>query len=162
VDNGQDSDSDDSNADLQGDESARLPAIPLTLRAKSTPNVFVWILLTVTTVWTSFAVYYVWNAGVSSNPSPKFLWERPDYTIFTVGLLSFISTLLINKLISETCEELKWKKCYKQKGMPFLSFLALSSATPFEGLVHLLFSPFPRVSFQSLRSIQHRIWSLQR
>jgi hypothetical protein len=158
----EDSDSDDTNPELQRDESVPLLEIPLTLQVKSAPNVFVWIWLTLTTVWTSFSVYYVWNAGVTSNPSPRFLWERPDYTIFTVGLLSFISTVLINKLISETCEQLRWNKCCKRNGMSFLSFLALSSGTSFERLVHLSLSPFPPASFQRLRTIEHRIWSLQR
>ena len=135
------------------------PRITLSSQMTNTPNLSVLLLAVGSILLTCFAIYYGWNASLSSDV--RFLWDRPDYTIFTVNLLSYVATLLLTNLITSTCDQLRWKKSCTENGMPFLSFLALSPGTSVLGLIHLLFSPWPRPVL-SFRSSGHRIWSLQR
>jgi hypothetical protein len=138
-----------------------LNTVTLSSRLSRVPNFSPWLLAACSIAVTSFTVYYGWNASFSSTPSAHFLWNRPDNTIFTVNLLSYLATILVGTLVTATCDQLRWTKCCAKEGMPFLKFLALSSATPVSGLLHLLLSPLPPV-FSLLRSMGPRLWSLQR
>ena len=133
-----------------------IPRITLSSQMTNTPNISVLLLAVGSILLTCFTIYYGWNASLSSDV--QFLWDRPDYTIFTANLLSYLATLILTNLVTSTCDQLRWKKSCTENGMPFLSFLALSPGTSVLGLIHLLFSPWPRPVFSS----GHRIWSLQR
>jgi hypothetical protein len=136
-------------------------ALTLTSQWTSLPNFPVWILLGLSMLITSITVYYCWNASLASSPSARFLWNQPETTVFTINLLSYISTVLVSNLVSYTGDQLRWAKSCREEGFSFLSFLALSSATSVAGLVHLLFSPRPSVN-SSKAKIKPRWWSLQR
>ena len=141
-----------------GQQSPPVPEIALTSDFTLLPNFSAWSLIAVSTTVTVFTFYYGWNASFSSTPSAKFLWNQPNNTVFTLNLLSYIATVLVSNLINIICDQLRWSKCCRGKGIPFLSFLALSSGTTFLGLVHFLFSPVP----SNGRRLEHRWWSLQR
>jgi hypothetical protein len=136
--------------------------IKLTSPLTTIPNCSVWALLTVSVVFTSFTAYYGWNASYSSNPSSKFLWEEPATTVFTVSILSSISTFLVKNLIDATCDQFRWSMCCTKGGMSLLSFLALSSTTSIQGLVHLILSPGLLLCRSTIETIEHRLWALQR
>lgn len=139
-----------------------LPEITLISQFTLIPNFSVLTVMALSITVTSFTVYYSWNASFTSNPSSTFLWNQPDNTIFSINLLSYISTVLVTKLIDATCDQMRWAKSSKTRGMKVLSFLALSPATSVTGLIHLLFSPVPRVAAPIIESIGHRLWSFQR
>ena len=143
------------------EHEAALNRIILTSRLSRVPNFSPWLLAACSIALTSFTVYYGWNASFSSSPSARFLWNQPDNTIFTVNVLSYLATILVSTLVTATCDQLRWTKCCAEQGMPFLTFLALSSATPVSGLLHLLLSPLPPL-VSLLRSMGPRLWSLQR
>lgn len=133
--------------------------LTLTARLSLFPDLGIWA---VAVLLTAFAVYYSWNASLSSTPSTILLWNTPDNTVFTIGLLSYLSMLFVNYLITSTCDYVKWHRSCKGQGIPSLSFLALSSQTSICGLIHLLFSPFPSIKPSTFLSIGHRLWALQR
>jgi hypothetical protein len=123
------------------------------------PDFVLYTLVMFSILCTSFTVYYIWNSSFSKMPSAHFIWDQPDKTIFTINILSYFATILINNLIFATCDQFRWKNSCCEDGMPFLSFLALSSGTSLTGLIHLLLNPFSKLS---LRSIGYRWWVIQR
>jgi hypothetical protein len=147
-------------------DAPRLPEIILTSRLTSLPSFSTWTMMALSVTVTSFTVYYSWNASFTSHPSSVFLWNQPDNTIFSINLLSYLSTVLVTKLINITCDQVRWAKSCNVKGLSFLSFLALSPATSANGLLHLLISPVPRLGLRfgslTLERIMHRLWSFQR
>jgi len=148
-------------------DAPRLPEITVLMsRSTPLPSVLTSTLMALSVTVTSFTVYYSWNASFTSDPSSTFLWNQPDNTIFSINLLSYLSTVLVTNLIDITIDQVRWAKSGSPKGLSFLSFLALSPATPTTGLLHLLLSPTPHLgprlgSFTSKR-VMHRLWSFQR
>jgi hypothetical protein len=139
--------------------------INLTSRFQSHPDLGIWSVSGLTIVLVCFAIYYSWNASLSSTPSALLLWNAPDNTIFTIGLLSYLSTLFVNYLITSVSDYVGRNRASTHDGIAFLNFLALSSQTSIWGLIHLIISPFPPIThgpFLSTSSIGHRLWALQR
>jgi hypothetical protein len=138
-----------------------IPEVILASLFTAIPDLWTMMLLATSISVTAFTVYYSWNASFPLSPVPKFLWLQPDVTVFTVNLLSYLTTITVKALLDATCDHIRWSYSCHEKGMPFLSFIALSSATSFWGLTHLVFSPVPRIRW-TYQSMSHRVWSFQR
>jgi len=136
------------------------PNIELISRFTRIPSFSVWSHLASATVVASFTIYYAWNACFRINPRDTFLFNNPDNTIFTINLLSFMSTLLVKELIYISLDQLRWILCSRRR-LTVLEFLALSPATGTIGLVQLLASPVPH-PLRHKNTIRHRLWSLER
>jgi hypothetical protein len=61
-----------------------------------------------TAVVTSFTTYYGWNGLFPYTPSPKFLWDEPNNSIFAIAVLSFVSVLFINDLANAAYDRFRW------------------------------------------------------
>jgi hypothetical protein len=147
--------------DVEGGLGPPIPEVIVDSQVTWIPDFWTLTLVVISISVTGFTVYYSWNASIALNPSQRFLWFQSDATVFTVNILSYIATVFVNALIDATCDDIRWRHSSREKGIPVLSFLALSSATSLWGLIHLLFSPVPRIQSTS-QSMSHRLWSLQR
>ena len=147
--------------EVEGGLARLIPEVILDSQVTLIPDFWTMTLVVISISVTGFTVYYSWNASIALNPSQHFLWFQPNVTVFTVNILSYIATVFVKALIDATCDHIRWRQSSREKGMSVLSFLALSSATSLWGLVHLLFSPVPRIQSTS-QSMSHRLWSLQR
>lgn len=87
-------------------------------------------LVALSTAVTSWSVFYAYNASISSSPFVLLLWNSSDTPIFTINLLTQISTLLLTELTYEVCEILRWSRASGRGGLSLLSFLALGRSTP--------------------------------
>lgn len=87
------------------------------------------------------------------------LWKDSARTIFTVGLLSYVSVCLLEALITTSCNNLRWSLCAQQGGVSLLTFTTLSDVGPLD-LLWLSFTSGNRHS-AGVRS-SHRLWALQR
>jgi hypothetical protein len=125
------------------------------------PDFWTWGLVATAITTNSFSVYYAWNAAFHAIASKTFLWMQADTTVFTINILLYIATVMVKQVINTTCDQIRWSRGCQTRGMSFLSFLALSSATPIWGLVHLLFSPIPYLSSFTAHGLVHRAWSFQ-
>ena len=83
-------------------------------------------------------------------------------TVFIVNILSYFATVLVHQLINSTCDQVKWGKCFTEKGVSVQIYLALSASTPVSGFIHLLLSPVPKILSLKLKLSSHRWSSLQR
>lgn len=85
--------------------------------------------------WDSTSIKYAINASLVGTPFEALLWDDPNKTIVTIGSLTFLSMVLLTKLTDNVCEELRWSKASRHKGISFLSFfLALGRSTSLCGL----------------------------
>lgn len=54
-------------------------------------------------------------------------WKTPTTTIFTLGLLTYITVSLLQSLIFASCNILRWRLCARPVGISFLAFIALGN-----------------------------------
>ena len=87
------------------------------------------------------------------------LWADSAMTIFTVGLLSYLSVSLLDTLIITSCNNLRWSLCAQQGGISLLTFTTLGDVGPLD-LLWLSFISGNKHS-AGVRS-SHRLWALQR
>ena len=59
------------------------------------PDFWTLTLVVISISVTGFTVYYFWNASIALNPSQHFLWFQPDFTVFTINILSYITTVFV-------------------------------------------------------------------
>jgi len=83
----------------------------------------------VSTAVTCYSVYYTFNASLSSDPLLHLLWYSPNATTATLNLLTQMSTILLSELTNTICEDLRWSRAGRKKGISLLSFLALGIFT---------------------------------
>lgn len=83
-------------------------------------------------------IFYAYNASIALDPFLTLLWSSSDTTIFTINLLAQISTILLTELTNRVCEDLRWSRGSRDKGIPMATFLILGiSISPF-GLLSIL------------------------
>ena len=107
----------------------------------------------------SFTTYYGWNGLFPNTPSPKFLWDKPNNSIFAIGVMSFVSTLFVNNLANATYDRFRWTRASRDEGIGALDWLACSPSTSISRLLHLALSRFP--SIRENRS-WHRLFAIHR
>jgi len=59
------------------------------------PDFWTLTLVVISISVTGFTVYYFWNASIALNSSQHFLWFQPDFTVFTINILSYITTVFV-------------------------------------------------------------------
>ena len=140
------------------------PEISLISRFPYSREIKPWLLALAATVITTFSIYYAYNAAHPHGPFENLLWRNPEWTIFTINLLTYATGLILDQFHLLVCEELRWSYSSTDEGISFLSFLSLSSSASTLGLLHFLFSPFPPARWfeKRLRGSTHRWWSFQR
>lgn len=129
-------------------------------------NYSAWGLATFSTVVAVFTVIYAWNATTVIQSLQRILWENPQTTILTINILSHITVLLLDVLISTSCENLRWMYCTRPNGLALLDFLALSGSTSVMGLFQIL-TAWPIIKSKTWRfkypsGLTHRLWSATR
>lgn len=149
----------ETNSEVSGEPDLLRDKITLVSRLSLLPDPWSILLLASSASVTAFTVYYVWNASFNKIPSGRMLWASPEKTIFTVNFLSYLATVLVSGLVSDAYDQFRWIKGRRDKGIDFLSFLALSPSISVPGLCHLMLSPVPRINS---KNFGHRLWSLQR
>ena len=112
------------------------------------------VLTTISIVVTSWTIYYAYNASVTSDPFVSLLWVSSNSTIFTINLMAQITLMFLTELVQIVSECFRWSRaCTPQKGIPLLSFLALSrSISP----VALLSLATPCIPDWRMRLKDHR------
>jgi hypothetical protein len=86
------------------------------------------------------------------------LWSSASTTIFTVGLLSYVTTSLLDALISASCNLLRWHLCARPGGVSMLTFTTLGNISFGDVLRLLIKSGEGFVKPWS----SHRFWGFQR
>ena len=129
-------------------------------------NQSAWFMGLVSVLVTASTFGFAWN---SSAPHAQFrlIWENPQYTIFTINLLSHVTVLFLESLVSVACDNLRWSLCSRSIGMTLLDFIALAGSTSPLGLTQLLFARSAGETTvtgfaERLRNISYRHWSAQR
>jgi hypothetical protein len=97
------------------------------------------------------SIYYIYTVLVSEAEVPKNLYLEPSNTVLVVNILSHVVAFLCWNLFSDATEALRWELACRREGVLLTTFLALSRATPFAGVVYLC-----------LQKGTHQIWALQR
>jgi hypothetical protein len=113
-----------------------------------------------TAIVTSFTTYYGWNGLFPNTPSPKFLWDKPNNSIFVIVFLSLVSGLFISNLANAAYDRFRWiEAASRWKGIGGLDWVAWAPSTSIGLLSRLaLFSP-PRATWGGSR---HRFFALHR
>ena len=106
-------------------------------------RVIILLRFAVTAFVASFTTYYGWNGLFPNTPSPKFLWDEPNNSIFVIGALSYVSTLFVNNLVNATYDRFRWIRASRKEGIGALDWLACSPSTSIRGLLRLAFSRVP-------------------
>jgi hypothetical protein len=73
----------------------------------------------------------------------QILWNNPQTTIFTVGLLSYVTVSLLDALITDCCNSLRWFLCSRKEGISLLTFTTLGNVGPLQ-ILWLLVTSRPK------------------
>jgi putative flippase GtrA len=99
----------------------------------------------------NFALYYAYEALVSPRPALGKLFFPPSTTVFVINVLSQGVAFLMNYLFTSAFENVRWTFASQRTGTRMATFLGLSGATSFLGVIRLLGVRGP-----------HRFWCLQK
>ena len=88
-----------------------------------------------------------------SSKSKLTIFSRPQVSIFLLTFLSTISSLLVTHCVKGACDALRWCLPIRPSGVGIATFLSLSPASGFFGVLRLLFSR---------QKVGHRWWAAQR
>ena len=156
-------------ADYSGDHSDPHRPRDIWRRLKSLPprdvrgQVIILLRFIVAAFTVSFTIWYGWNGLFPNTPSPKFLWDKPNNSIFVIGMLSYVSTLFINNLARATYNRFRWVSASHEEGIGALDWLACSPSTSISSLIHLVVSRFPSIrENESWHRSWHRLFALHR
>jgi hypothetical protein len=81
---------------------------------------------------------YAYETLVNSNPPQALLYLGPGGTIFIINVLSQILGTLIKQLFSSKLDVLRWHFASNTSGVPLATFLGLSPATSYFGVLGLV------------------------
>jgi hypothetical protein len=121
------------------------------LQRKSRRFATLWITAALALFAAIFSVWYTYRVMVDQNALPKALQLQPGTTVLVANILSHLVAYLCWTLFSDTTEALRWALACRPEGILLSTFLVLSRATPFAGVVYLCTVKGP-----------HQIWGLQR
>jgi len=96
-------------------------------------NLFVAIALTAFTYWFALSTRYT---GLIYTPRIMPMPSNPQNAIILIQLLTSLTVIAIGECFNMVCESLRWSLAVR--GTNFLSFLVLSGATGFWGLLRLI------------------------
>jgi len=97
----------------------------------------------------------VYWADVLPAKLQKILWSNPQTTIFTVGLLSYLTVSLLDALIIKSCNILRWLLCSRVGGVSLVTFTSLGDVGPLQ-IIWLLVNSRPTVTKSDI------FWGFQR
>jgi hypothetical protein len=117
-----------------------------------------WAFAISSSIFTISTIFYIWWTSFATF---KLKFQDPQWTVFTIAVLSYVSAVLLNGFTETMCDVLRWKfSRHKPKGISLLNFLALSQATSPLGLIFLLVHVGR--SFKLSVFSEHRLWCIMR
>jgi hypothetical protein len=121
------------------------------LQRKSRRFATLWAIAALAVFASIFSVWYTYRVMVDEDALPTALQLQPGTTVLVANILSHIVAYLCWTLFSDVTEALRWALACRSEGILLTSFLVLSRATPFAGVVYLCTTKGP-----------HQIWAMQR
>jgi hypothetical protein len=116
-----------------------------------------WAFAISSSIFTVSTLFYIWWTSFATF---KLKFQDPQWTVFTIAVLSYVSAILLNRFTETMCDVLRWKFSRRTpRGIPMLKFLALSQATSPLGLFFLLVHT---KNFKLSVLNEHRLWCLLR
>jgi len=100
------------------------------------------VLITLTVVW-----------AFLSAQSKVTIFSNPQVSIVLLGFLSTMSALVVVQCVEDACNALRWYLAIRPSGVGIATFLSLSSATGYWGVLRLFFAK---------QGVGHRRWAVQR
>jgi hypothetical protein len=101
--------------------------------------------------YTAFVSQYVYQVLISDHPHVGRLFLSPADTNLLITVLSQLFALLIQALFKNIFDVLRWQLASRERGIPIPTFLQLSGATKWLGVLALI----------AIKG-NHHIWGLQR
>jgi hypothetical protein len=130
-------------------------------RLQSMPRklLIAWILAGFSAIWIGFTIVFTFNC---SSQTPFAFWLLPassENTLLVLNILAHGTVLLLGALASQVFETVHWGLASSENGIPADSFLALSRATGFLGVLDLLKGGDP-MGF--IKPDGQQFWGIQR
>jgi uncharacterized protein YnzC (UPF0291/DUF896 family) len=111
-------------------------------------GVIFWVLMV---PYTAFVSQYVYQVLRADHPHVGRLFRSPADTNLIITILSQVFCLLIQALFKNIFDVLRWQLASRERGVPIPTFLQLSGATKWLGVLTLI----------AIKG-NHHIWGLQR
>ena len=133
-----------------------------------TRNYSLWFFGALSLLVSTSAFGYAWSATSAHDWVGRIIWSNPQNTIFTINLLSHLTGLFLDGLITRASDNLRWRLCCRRQGIKLLDFMTLSGSTSFWGLARVLVSlPSEKATARKgvvamLRRNSYRLWSTVR
>jgi hypothetical protein len=121
------------------------------LQRKSRRLAMTWIVAIMTIIAAAFSTLYSYRVLVNHAALPDSLVLSPGATVLVVNIMSHVVAYLCWFLFSNTIEALRWALACRKEGVLLTSFLAMSRATPFMGVLYLC-----------ITKGKHQVWAFQR
>lgn len=121
------------------------------LECKSRRLATIWALAIMAIITAAFSTFYSYRVLVNHAALPDSLVLSPGATVLVVNIMSHVVAYLCWFLFSNTIEALRWALACRPEGVLLTSFLAMSRATPFMGVLYLC-----------VTKGKHQVWAVQR
>ena len=135
------------------------PAHSRPLKSPARQFFITWLLTAFSSVWISFTVFFAYNCSLRSPASQRLLLSTPARTINALNVLSHITIFLLQLVVSEAFEAVRWALAGSPPGVSSFTFFILSRATSPFGILYLL--PKTHRNHKSVLT-GHRLWGSQR
>lgn len=112
-----------------------------------------WVMIVFTTIWVVLTILFGFNSTLDKPLSSRFILPDPTQTVTILNILSHIAVFLLQNVVSDVFEAMRWAGAGMRRGILSLSFIALSRATAPLGVIYL-------VLFASGKG--HRFWGCLR
>lgn len=112
-----------------------------------------WLMIAITVLWITFTCFFAYNSRLSNPFSKTLLLPKPSQTVTALNILSHVSVFLLQTLVSDVFEAVRWALAGTSRGVSSTGFVILSRATGTMGVLYLLL-------FGSGKG--HHLWGFQR
>lgn len=117
-----------------------------------------WLLMAFATALLGFTIFFAWNSTLADPFVQSLLPASPTHTITALNILSHVTVFVLQVLVSNVFEALRWAFASSEQGISAFGFMSMSRATNLLGVLYLL--PFNSGSTEFWTG--HRLWGLQR
>ena len=121
---------------------------------------FTLLLALLSTISMLVTVLFAYNSSLERPFSEKFVFEKPERTIFMLNVLTQITIFCLAELTSTVFDTIRWVFACSNSGISAPTFLVMSRATNIIGILCLILGRGAKP--RRIQPDGHKLWGCQR
>lgn len=123
-------------------------------------RVIVFVIAFITAICLAATIFFAYNCSLEQPRVPALVSKSPERTILILNVLSQVTLFFLADLTSLVLDATRWALACSTTGTSAFTFLILSQATTFLGVLYLSFGS--NKTGGSFGRHKHRLWGVQR